>query len=436
VKNLFLHRSGKWYFRQYIPVDLRKHFGGRSDVAFSLKTSEKNQADLLVAKISPQYQSIFNVLRMGLPESAVKELLKTVRTQKKAKKRKKTVNIPKEIAPEPQMLLSTLFDLYTKEYQAGWTRKSKLEFQGWMDTLLFIMGDVDVSEIDRVACVSCRDALLRLPPNYKKKTHLRDMAASELIKLEGPGLNPNTVNKYTQLLSSILKWGGRYGYVKGHNSAEGLTLALTKSPSEQRKPFDMEDLQKVVANLSSDSPEKWIPLVAMYSGMRLEEICQLTKEDILELEGIPCFSLLNGKNLKTAASARIVPIHPMLIKLGLLDYTKRHPTATANLWGLEYSVTGFGKNYGKRFGLWLRKHVTTDKQKVFHSFRHTVSYCLKMRDVPEPLIMQILGHTNTNMSTGRYGARYPVDKLLDAISKLDYDLDFGALVSSVEPQGC
>jgi hypothetical protein len=49
--------------------------------------------------------------------------------------------------------------------------------------------------------------------------------------------------------------------------------------------------------------------------------------------------------------------------------------------------------------------------------------------------MQILGHTNTNMSTGRYGARYPVDKLLDAISKLDYDLDFGALVSSVEPQG-
>jgi len=40
-ENLFLHRSGKWYFRQYIPVDLRKHFGGRSDVAFSLKTSEK-----------------------------------------------------------------------------------------------------------------------------------------------------------------------------------------------------------------------------------------------------------------------------------------------------------------------------------------------------------------------------------------------------------
>jgi len=24
MKNLFLHRSGKWYFRQYIPVDLRK----------------------------------------------------------------------------------------------------------------------------------------------------------------------------------------------------------------------------------------------------------------------------------------------------------------------------------------------------------------------------------------------------------------------------
>jgi len=88
-------------------------------------------------------------------------------------------------------------------------------------------------------------------------------------------------------------------------------------------------------------------------------------------------------------------------KVGVAGLHQTPPNCYGKPVGIGVFGNWFRQNYGKRFGLWLRKHVTTDKQKVFHSFRHTVSYCLKMRDVPEPLIMQILGHTNTNMSTGR-----------------------------------
>ncbi len=39
MKNLFLHRSGNWYFPRYIPVDLRKQFDGRYEaVAFYRKS--------------------------------------------------------------------------------------------------------------------------------------------------------------------------------------------------------------------------------------------------------------------------------------------------------------------------------------------------------------------------------------------------------------
>lgn len=65
-KNLFLHKSGRWYFRQWIPLDLRCHFGNRPDVSKSLKTSDRTQAVILVAGLQQRYQTTFTLLRTGI----------------------------------------------------------------------------------------------------------------------------------------------------------------------------------------------------------------------------------------------------------------------------------------------------------------------------------------------------------------------------------
>lgn len=59
--------------------------------------------------------------------------------------------------------------------------------------------------------------------------------------------------------------------------------------------------------------------------MRLEEICQLTIDDIKQIDEVWCFDVNDqvDKRVKTIASKRYIPIHPKLIdELGLLDYVK------------------------------------------------------------------------------------------------------------------
>jgi len=59
----------------------------------------------------------------------------------------------------------------------------------------------------------------------------------------------------------------------------------SKKVSEQRKALDIKDLQVLFDEKSfiqnKESPSRyWIPIIAAYSGMRMEEISQLTRNDL------------------------------------------------------------------------------------------------------------------------------------------------------------
>ncbi|MBP1184177.1 hypothetical protein [Methylobacterium sp. PvR107] len=67
----------------------------------------------------------------------------------------------------------------------------------------------------------------------------------------------------------------------------------------------------------------WFPLIALFSGARRTEIAQLKIGDIRQGDGgIWYLDITNegaDQNLKTVSSARSVPVHRELIRLGLLD---------------------------------------------------------------------------------------------------------------------
>lgn len=70
----------------------------------------------------------------------------------------------------------------------------------------------------------------------------------------------------------------------------------------------------------------WIPLIALFTGARLEEIAQLQVDDVRidALRGnVPIIrftDLGDDQALKTDAARRDVPIHKELIKAGLLRF--------------------------------------------------------------------------------------------------------------------
>lgn len=406
--SIFLHNSGKFYFRQHIPLDLRSYFGERGDIAQSLNTKDKAEVLVLAAGLQQKYWVVFALIRSGVVVPAlVDTLLDTTRL------RPPTKATHKKASSVSGNKLSSLFDLYITENKVNWKPKTLGEYTGQMALLTLVIGDVDVKSIDRPDCVRCRDMLLRIPPGYTKKPALKGLSAEELIKVDSPGLAIKTVNIHMQLLSAVFKWSVKFNYMK-MNPAEGLTLTQNRRPDEERKPYALEDLQRIINHLPMSScyrfpvsRSSWVPLVAMFSGMRLEEICQLVPVDVHEVEGVPCFDLLN-KDLKTVSSPRLVPVHPVLVSLGLLEYVQTVPTS-CNLWGLTIYKGGYSKLYGKRYGNWLRKHITKDTLKVFHSFRHNVADALKLADVSAPLAKQLMGHS-TNGKLWRFDYRFGIKR--------------------------
>ncbi len=60
--------------------------------------------------------------------------------------------------------------------------------------------------------------------------------------------------------------------------------------------------------------KRWLPLIALYSGCRIEEGAGLRVVDIKKTEGVLCFDFVphGRRGLKAASSRRRVPVHGSL----------------------------------------------------------------------------------------------------------------------------
>ena len=405
-------RSNTYYFRIRIPQDLYNYFP-TDEIKKSLRTRSLPAAKILCSSLDDKFQKAFALLRSGFVNEEqlcgmIAELL------------------PQRITNNRNNTLSRLIELYIEEKSTKWTARTTTEFSQYLSVLLSLLGDKPISNISRSDCLSCRTMLQTLPPNFSKKKQFKGMTPRQISTVNDNDvtLNDKTINKYLTLLSSFFKWAIRQQIINS-NPAEGLLLTVNSSVSEEREVYSLEDLQKITSTLPKLplQPEKFlIPMIAMYSGLRLDEICQLCKEDIELIDGVSCFNInaKGGKKLKTASSARIVPVHPELIRVGLLDHIMN--IGSGSIWP-NLSPDKFGR-WGKKFGGWYsrfnRREITANAKRCFHSFRHTVANQLKQEGVNETVIAELIGHKNESITTGRYGKSYNVKVLAEAIGFLRY----------------
>ena len=124
----------------------------------------------------------------------------------------------------------------------------------------------------------------------------------------------------------------------------------------------------------------------------------------------------DDKSLKTEAGNRIIPLHPKLINLGLLDYVKQiqdqqQEKLCPNL--KKMKSTGYGTMISRWFAKYLKKLGIKKKGKNFHSFRHTVVNKLTNQKVYEPFIRELIGHSHGSITLDVYGGRKPLSVLLN-----------------------
>lgn len=423
MKASHLARIGsRYYFRIRTPKDLLGYFPSPF-IKISLKTSQYHSAISLVRFQLSKVERVFTLLRSGLLTQEQNELLlKEIpgKTKKPVQQQSNTCsNHP----------LSQVIALYCKDCKTAgkWTPKTGLEMEGMFNFFLSVIGDREISTIKRQDLISFRETLLKIPTHIKKRKEYRDKSLSEILQMENKyPMSASHINKYLVTIATMFKWALRNSLINV-NYAEGLALSKKSIPEEEREKYSDSDLQRLSKALQYNpkKPERfWIPLISLYSGMRLSEVCQLHTEDIKTVEGVLCFDVNNtkDKSVKTTGSKRIVPIHSFLQALGFVKYVDslRVQNKERLFENLTRKRNGYGQDLSKWFQRFNREFITENPKRVFHSFRHNVADSLKQQGVDDFIIAEILGHTHGSITMGRYGKRYQPQVLLAAIEKLDY----------------
>ncbi len=408
-------RKDTYYFRADIPSDIKHHFH-TPEIKQSLKTKDSKIAKVLAIGMEYKLQRTYAMIRSGmLPEDIIVGMVAEIYPNRKAEK-------------PVGMLLSSLISDYVKANEDKWTHKTKIEVLSCHRLIVDVIGDVDVKAISRQMVIDFKDTMIRLPSNLYK-IHA-GKTIQEVLMLAGiVPMSTTSVNKHILRLSALLGYAVKEGIIQA-NLAQGMMIPEKRRSDEERKAYSIEDLQCIVANLprTQDRPDRfWVPLISMYTGMRLDEICQLYLEDVQQVDDVWCFSINDEKDkkVKTVTGKRIVPVHPVLLSCGFIEYIDSlRKAGVPRLWmELRWRPSdGYSNALGKWFQVFNRRHVTDDPKKVFHSFRHTLADTLKQAGIQEVVIAEIMGHANDSMTTGRYGKRYQPKVLLDALVKLDYDI--------------
>ena len=132
------------------------------------------------------------------------------------------------------------------------------------------------------------------------------------------------------------------------------------------------------------------------------------------------------RNIKTQSGNRVVPLHPKLIDLGLLNYVTeiKNKNETKLFPNLKRSeLSSYGTPISQWFGRYLKNLGVKKKGKNFHSFRHTVVNHLTSKQVYQPFIKELVGHSHGTMTMDVYGGRKPLEVLLnECVVKLDYEI--------------
>lgn len=417
-EHIFL-RNGVYYFRLDVPADLLQYFPA-TEVKRSLKTRDAEIAKIAANALELRVQQAYAMLRAGLlSDDMVKQLVDSVMP----------VTRKASFLAKKGSLLESMISAYTAEKQSGWSEKTKVEVAGIFRLLLDVVGNVDVLSVTRPMLIELRSTLLEIPPNvYKKYPHktIREVIASA----SESGMSIKSVNKHVARLGSLLKYCNDIG-VLPNNPASGLKISEKLRADQERSVYVAEDIAKIINSLpvNVDVPERyWIPLIGLYTGLRLNEICQLYVEDVIMLDGCWCFDVNaeKDKRLKNAASVRVIPVHQKLIDAGLVNYVESvKKVGHSRLWmNLKWArVAGYTNSICKWYQRFNRHYVTDDPKKVFHSMRHTVADTLKQKGISEVVIAELLGHTHASITSGRYGKRYQPKVLLDALMQLDYGVD-------------
>lgn len=460
--NAYLERSrhGIYYFRIRTPKSIHKALSLitiRRSLRTRCRREAAKKAGLLLSQIEQLFDSILmgkrvdlSALGLNAHKAAVSNDLEQSEGQPKESSQHsqnpvKTGLQPSTYSPK----LSTALTEYLKTLRLnGVSEKTIGDKRSVVELLIKVVGDCRINEVDRNAAKRFRDVALQLPPRMNKLGVKTLEQAIEKAQELDQTITPTTYNNYIKYLTAFYSWAKLEGYCEG-NPFEGLRVSTKNKVSEQRSRFYGEDLEAIFnptiypSRYNEKPYQYWLPLLGLYTGARMGELCQLYLDDIVQADGIDCLHIREGQpdqRLKKATTERLIPISSRLKDMGFMVYVaQRRALGDSRLFPelSRHKRHGYSAIPSKWFARFreVLGFKGGESKKDFHSFRHTVADHLKQQGLPESLVGSLLGHTTGGITFSRYGKDFRPKTLVDVVERLDFEVHLKGLRQRDEKTG-
>lgn len=412
--------------------------------------------DALVTKGSVE------AIRVRLAGTIAAPVLEEARAVRLARAATEPKAVPKGPGKFLETPVSTLIAEFCESKKENWGLPRQQKMAQSFSLFVEAMGDPVLGTIDRGMLKTYRD-LLKTQPHHPERVKNR-FAASTFKELQAvakanglPLMTTGTLNTHCGHMSELFSWAVREEMLE-RNPAEALvTVKRDRRDQDSRAEFSEAELQLIFSagwfkNGRGTPTSKgkyfdfrphyyWLPLLGLFTGGRLNELCQLHLTDIRKTEAGTYYFDFNlddedkteeggkDKSLKNVNSRRVVPIHQYLIDLGFIEYVEALRAAGHKRLFPEIKpdrVKGYSKDPGKwhnqrYLGDLLR--IPRDNKKTFHSYRHMFSTALHNLGVQALLVNQLMGHERgSNENQNRYRHDMAADGLIGEVNKLKFAL--------------
>lgn len=396
-KYLILDASGNYFVRITIPMYMRQCFGGKRYFMKSSGTSDVRQARVFRDIVALEFTRLREDLKPKPTGSKVERVLGELRQIKQHALTAPIVhNVPVQACPS----LVKMRDLYLLQFSEKRKLTTLSKTNKAVEVLLDHLNkrDLQLGEVNRTVVTGWLDELK-------------------------PCRAPQTIQNYISSLAQIWDLArNRYHDAPQDNPWRGHALEA-KSSKVSYEVFNPSELARVYFAMEGDEEMQAVTLIGMYSGMRLNEICSLTTQNIVTIEGVLCLEVKEGK---TKSAARLIPVHSaindLIIKLcqkpydGFLFY---HASITDRADGKRSTW------HTQRFTRAKRKALgeAGTERKVFHSLRHEFAQQLDRCQVPEDRIALLMGHDRGSTESFKTYSRNSAStvELSSYVEKINYN---------------
>lgn len=319
---------------------------------------------------------------------------------------------------------------------------------------LEVVGNKPISLVGHQDARLYAETLGRVPPNYRK--HFIGKTIREVASLKHKRFtSPRTINDKVGVLGRFFTWCINQGHIET-NYAQGKKIPGAKPGFSTHEPYTLDDLKAMFGHslYVDDRHWKafkfWLPLLGLFTGARLSELCQAYCKDIIQIDGIWCLHIRQNEKdentrLKTRNANRIVPLHPVLVgELGFIEFVERIRRTRAKR--IFPDCQPYRGKFGKDASAWFndrfkpKVNIAPPKPgfwKDFHSFRVTFIDAAKQAGADIRMIEETAGHSDStgqrqqSMSGDYYASPYNVRTRYEGVVlKVSFDIDFSPLARS------